>query len=58
MDAKSKRAARNNVRAMALGTATNLWGGIKLGMDQFVGEKHTGRVPAIMVLTDGQPNHQ
>jgi Mg-chelatase subunit ChlD len=35
---------------------TNLWHGIKSGLEQFKGEGESGRVPAVMVLTDGMPN--
>ncbi|KAL7622664.1 hypothetical protein AAE478_008178 [Parahypoxylon ruwenzoriense] len=38
---------------------TNLWHGIQAGISLFSGTENatdTGRVPAVMILTDGQPN--
>lgn len=57
MDPVSKEEARGSIRRMRLGSCTNLWGGIKKGLELFNNQRNTGRVPAIMVLTDGQPNH-
>ncbi|KAI0969626.1 hint-domain-containing protein [Xylaria arbuscula] len=37
--------------------ATNLWAGITKGLALFESGGSSGRVPALMVLTDGQPNH-
>ncbi|KAJ2994077.1 hypothetical protein NUW58_g1650 [Xylaria curta] len=37
--------------------ATNLWGGIHGGLGLFQSEGSNGRVPALLVLTDGQPNY-
>ncbi|KAI1419229.1 hint-domain-containing protein [Xylaria sp. FL1777] len=36
---------------------TNLWGGITKGLELFEDGGSSGRVPALMVLTDGQPNY-
>ncbi|TGJ79472.1 hypothetical protein E0Z10_g9297 [Xylaria hypoxylon] len=36
---------------------TNLWAGIMEGLAMFEPSHSSGRVPALMVLTDGQPNH-
>jgi len=39
--------------------ATNLWAGILSGIKLFedVDDDRTGNMPALMVLTDGMPNH-
>jgi len=46
---------------MAPQAATNLWDGIKTGIQLFENdhqaEKENRRVPALMILTDGLPNH-
>lgn len=59
MTAKNKKLAEKNVESMRPVDATNLWHGLLEGIKLFKegGEAHTGRVPAIMVLTDGMPNH-
>ncbi|KAF6807617.1 u-box domain-containing protein [Colletotrichum sojae] len=59
MTAKNKKLAEKNVEGMRPVDATNLWHGLLEGVKLFKegGEANTGRVPAIMVLTDGMPNH-
>ncbi|KAK2027076.1 von Willebrand factor type A domain-containing protein [Colletotrichum zoysiae] len=59
MDAKNKALAERNIGDMAPVDATNLWHGLLEGIKLFnaAGEANTGRVPAMMVLTDGMPNH-
>ncbi|KAK2058676.1 von Willebrand factor type A domain-containing protein [Colletotrichum caudatum] len=59
MDAKNKALAEKNIGDMAPVDATNLWHGLLEGIKLFsaAGEANTGRVPAMMVLTDGMPNH-
>lgn len=58
MNEANKKQAKQNIKKMKTLDATNLWHGILSGIKLF--EEDTaanGRVPAIMVLTDGQPNH-
>lgn len=57
MTDENKKTARDNIKSMRPIDATNLWGGIKTGLEQFEGVDSNGKVPAIMVLTDGMPNH-
>lgn len=59
MHAKNKTLAEKNINGMSPQNATNLWQGLLEGIKLFNegGEVNTGRVPAIMVLTDGMPNH-
>jgi Mg-chelatase subunit ChlD len=57
MDANNKLAAKRNIERMQPLDSTNLWQGILEGIKLFDGNKASGRVPAMMVLTDGLPNH-
>ncbi|KAB5566111.1 hint-domain-containing protein [Coniochaeta sp. 2T2.1] len=60
MDSLNKRRTRANIKKMATQDATNLWHGILSGIKLFEEDSDadtSGRVPAIMVLTDGMPNH-
>ncbi|KAH9232656.1 hypothetical protein K456DRAFT_1839430 [Colletotrichum gloeosporioides 23] len=59
MNKKNKTLAEKNINGMRPIDATNLWHGLLEGIKLFKegGEVNTGRVPAIMVLTDGMPNH-
>lgn len=53
----NKDAARKNVKDMHPQDATNLWHGILEGLKLFKGSAASARVPAVLVLTDGMPNH-
>lgn len=57
MTASNKDLARKNVAGMQVKDATNLWHGIVEGLKLFKGMNTNGKVPALMVLTDGMPNH-
>ncbi|TDZ14881.1 Uncharacterized protein Cob_v012188 [Colletotrichum orbiculare MAFF 240422] len=59
MDAKNKKRAERNINSMKPHDMTNLWHGLLKGIKLFSegGEVNTGRVPTMMVLTDGMPNH-
>ncbi|RYP58860.1 hypothetical protein DL769_008773 [Monosporascus sp. CRB-8-3] len=57
MDNVRKELARSNIESMKHDRSTNLWGGITAGLKLFENNADTGRVPAIMVLTDGKPNY-
>jgi hypothetical protein len=59
MDTFNKKKANRTIENMQTEDATNLWHGILAGIKLFEEDSSaaTGRVPAIMVLTDGQPNH-
>lgn len=58
MNAYNKRNAAKQIRALKEESSTNLWQGILQGCRLFEDNKNSGRVPAVLVLTDGQPNHQ
>lgn len=57
MTPENKTLTETNIARMQPENATNLWQGIVTGMKQFEGKTDSGRVPSIMVLTDGLPNH-
>ncbi|RYO74953.1 hypothetical protein DL764_010635 [Monosporascus ibericus] len=57
MDNVRKELARSNIESMKHDKSTNLWGGIIAGLKLFENNTDTGRVPAVMVLTDGMPNY-
>ncbi|GJC89037.1 inter-alpha-trypsin inhibitor heavy chain H3 [Colletotrichum liriopes] len=59
MNKKNKTLAEKNINGMRPIDATNLWHGLLEGIKLFNtgGEMNMGRVPAVMVLTDGMPNH-
>ncbi|KAK3303170.1 hint-domain-containing protein [Chaetomium strumarium] len=64
MTAESKAAAVEKIERMKPLDMTNLWHGIRDGLDLFRESKSKdnppgsgGRVPALLVLTDGIPNH-
>lgn len=54
---KNKKKALKNIEALQPEGSTNLWHAIKAGIDVFQKTEQVGNVPAIMVLTDGRPNH-
>ncbi|KAK0616764.1 ribosomal protein L13e-domain-containing protein [Immersiella caudata] len=56
MTASNKRSTKKKIEGMAPKDITNLWGGIQSGLGLFDKEPN-GKVPALMVLTDGMPNH-
>ncbi|KAI0129764.1 hint-domain-containing protein [Xylariales sp. AK1849] len=57
MSQSNKSCTAQRIMRMEEEHATNLWGGIVEGLGLFKSNAGFGRVPAILVLTDGQPNH-
>lgn len=57
MTPENKEKAEAHIERMGVESCTNLWAGIKSGIKLFENEDNTGRVPAVLVLTDGVPNH-
>ena len=59
MDVAGKQEVEKKIDAMCPLDSTNLWHGILEAVKLFKtgGEVNSGRVPAIMILTDGEPNH-
>ncbi|ATY65242.1 U-box domain-containing [Cordyceps militaris] len=57
MTAENKITALNNINGMCHQSKTNLWQGILTGIEQLRGVNSNGQAPAVLVLTDGEPNH-
>lgn len=57
MTEENKIQSRANIRGMRDADATNLWHGLLAGLRQFDSVNTSGKVPAVLVLTDGMPNH-
>jgi len=61
MTPANKVTTLEKIQGMQPTDLTNLWHGIRDGLELFSDEegkpKPTGRVPALLVLTDGMPNH-
>ncbi|KAF4993593.1 hypothetical protein FGRMN_6311 [Fusarium graminum] len=57
MNAVNKDRAMRNVASMSHHNATNLWQGMLEGIKVFNDGGSSTNVPAIMILTDGMPNH-
>ncbi|KAF4451452.1 Inter-alpha-trypsin inhibitor heavy chain H3 [Fusarium austroafricanum] len=57
MNKANKALALKNVKSMRPLDATNLWQGMLEGIKLFKTDETSTNVPAIMILTDGMPNH-
>jgi Mg-chelatase subunit ChlD len=57
MTSGNKKSTEEKIRGLKQENATNLWQGIVQGLSIFEKKSNSGRVPALMVLTDGQPNY-
>ncbi|KAI5464855.1 hint-domain-containing protein [Mariannaea sp. PMI_226] len=57
MNDANKEAARNNIKNMHPEDVTNLWHGIREGLKLFKGAESSSRIPAVLILTDGNPNY-
>ncbi|KAJ4254478.1 hypothetical protein NW762_010077 [Fusarium torreyae] len=57
MNKENKECALKNVKSMKPLDATNLWHGMQEGLKLFKNGEASTNVPAMMVLTDGMPNH-
>lgn len=57
MTDENKDKSRSRIKALRPIDSTNLWHGLLDGIKLFSNEQDSPRVPAIMILTDGQPNH-
>jgi Mg-chelatase subunit ChlD len=57
MDENKKEVARKKIKALDPNGSTNLWHGIQDGIKVFDKSAKNGNVCAMMVLTDGMPNH-
>ncbi|KAJ4424861.1 hypothetical protein N0V82_000364 [Gnomoniopsis sp. IMI 355080] len=57
MNDANKKIAEENIEKMYVQGATNLWAGLRKGIECLSSQENTSRVPAVMLLTDGIPNH-
>ncbi|UNI22752.1 hypothetical protein JDV02_008613 [Purpureocillium takamizusanense] len=57
MNDASKAKTKDNIKSLIPQDATNLWHGIRDAIQVFKDGGRSSRVPAMMVLTDGMPNH-
>lgn len=59
MTPKNKRKTETAINGIKTGAITNLWAGIQMGLGLFDKSPHlsNGKAPALMILTDGMPNH-
>lgn len=57
MTDSDKEKALENVEKLQVEGSTNLWHALMASFKVFKDAKKVGNVPAIMVLTDGKPNH-
>ncbi|CAK7268665.1 hypothetical protein SEPCBS119000_003177 [Sporothrix epigloea] len=56
MTPANKTKANASLESMVPLDSTNLWQGMLAGISLFKDKEQSGRVPAVMVLTDGMPN--
>lgn len=52
-----KQAVLDGIEAMHVQSCTNLWAGIRTGLELFEKTAHIGNFQGLFVLTDGMPNH-
>lgn len=57
MNEGNKKTARAKIKGLRSSGSTNLWHGIQNGIRVFDESLDNGNVRAMMVLTDGMPNH-
>lgn len=57
MSNSNKKMAEENIEKMYVQGATNLWAGLRKGIECLGSQEKSSRVPAVMLLTDGLPNH-
>jgi Mg-chelatase subunit ChlD len=55
MDAAGKKRAEKSAKSMTAGGTTNIWDGMKAGIDLLHRHRESGRNQAVLLLTDGQP---
>ena len=57
MTRKNKGESWTRISNLRPQSSTNLWHGILSALNMFEGTSRSGAAPAIMVLTDGEPNY-
>eukprot|EP01084_Bolivina_argentea_P306288 529264_1 len=56
MKENGKKSAVVALEQLSAGGTTNIWDGLRVGMDTLREKQESGRLSVIMLLTDGQPN--
>lgn len=56
LDAQGRAAALAAIDTLSPGGGTNLWDGLRLGLDQLRACPDTGALPVLLLLTDGDPS--
>src|SRR5215469_16034539 len=57
MNAENKKDTISRIENLGIGGLTNMWHGIKQGIQLFQNATKSDNIAAMMVLTDGLPNH-
>lgn len=57
MSEENKKITEENIEKMYVQGATNLWAGLRKGLECAKSQGEDNRIPAVMLLTDGLPNH-
>lgn len=57
MSEENKKVAEENIEKMYVQGATNLWAGLRKGLECAASQGEDNRIPAVLLLTDGLPNH-
>ena len=57
MTDENKGLTRDRIKEIGPLDSTNMWHGMLDGLKLFEGGGSSGRIPSMMVLTDGMPNH-
>lgn len=56
LDAQGREQALRAIDSLAPGGGTNLWDGMRLGLDQLRTVSDEGALPVLLLLTDGDPS--
>ncbi|KAK8112460.1 hypothetical protein PG984_012986 [Apiospora sp. TS-2023a] len=56
MNEENKKQTNKTIRGLRTEFGTNLWHGLEKGLELFNPDRGTGKVPALLLLTDGLPN--
>lgn len=56
MNEENKKELDKTIRGLRTEGGTNLWRGLEVGLDLFRSKRNPGKIPALMLLTDGLPN--
>ena len=57
MSASDKKKTKQRIEALREDSCTNLWAGIRTGLELFSKTELVDNIQGLYVLTDGMPNH-